>query len=102
MVVVDVGALPAVPLDALRELARLETELGNVRRVKIEAARQAGATWEQVGTALGMSRQGAWEYYTRTARAALEHATADSELNDDEATQLVVEELNTVRRQRRR
>ena len=94
--------LPTDPLDALRELARFDTELGRLRRETIEAARRAGATWEQVGAALGMSRQAAWEYYTRSVRARLDALTAVSDLTDEDAEQLAVDEVKAARRQRRR
>jgi hypothetical protein len=103
MSVIDVDQLPTDPLDALRELSRYESELGRLRREAIEAAREAGATWEQVGSALGMSRQAAWEYYTRAARTKLEQMAADaSELSDDEAMELAVEEVKAARGDRRR
>jgi hypothetical protein len=87
----------------LRELARRESELGRLRRAAIEAAREAGATWEQVGAALGMSRQAAWEYYARSMRAKLaETAVEVSEMSDDEVMDLAVEEVKAARRDRRR
>ena len=64
-------ALPAAPLDALRELARGETELERLCRDRIASARAAGATWEQIGSALGMTRQAAREFFTRDARTAI-------------------------------
>lgn len=103
MSVLDVGELPSDPLDALRELSRYESELGRLRREAIEAARHAGATWEQVGAALGMSRQSAWEYYSRAARALLEESAVDiNQMSDDEAMDLAVDEVRSARRSRRR
>lgn len=103
MTALDLAELPSDPLDALRELSRRESELGRLRRAAIEMARAAGATWEEVGAALGVSRQAAWEYYSRTARARLEHSAAQRpELSDDEAMELAVEEVKAARRDRRR
>ena len=93
--------LPADPLDALRALARFDTELSRLRLDTIEAARRAGATWDQVGAALGTSRQAAWEYYTRSVRARLDASTATSDLSDQEAEQLAIDEVKAARRQRR-
>jgi hypothetical protein len=74
-----------------------------MRRVAIEAAREAGATWEQVGAALGMSRQAAWEYYSRSVRATLaDSAVEAADMSDDEAMDLSVEEVRAARRDRRR
>ena len=103
MGVVSVDALSADPLAALRELTRGEAELEAVRRARVEAARAAGASWEQVGEALGVSRQSAWEYYSSAARATLTTgAEANSEFSEDEATDLAVGEVRAVRRRRRR
>ena len=66
--------LPSDPLDALRELARSETELDRLRRAYVRGARAAGATWEQVGEALGMTRQSAWEYFSRDTWAEIERS----------------------------
>jgi MoxR-like ATPase len=101
MAMIAVDQLPADPLDALRALARFDTELSKLRFDTIEAARCAGATWDQVGEALGMSRQAAWEHYTRSIRARLAASTSTSELSDDEAEQLAVDEVKAARRQRR-
>ncbi|MFC9849152.1 hypothetical protein ACFWFF_21160 [Streptomyces sp. NPDC060223] len=35
------------------------------RQLTVRAAREAGASWSQIGAALGTSKQAAWEAYTR-------------------------------------
>lgn len=100
MGVIAADALPADPLEALRELARSEPELERLRRDKVLAARAAGATWEQVGNALGVSRQSAWEYFTARIREELA-ANANAEMSGDEAMQMAVDEVRSVRRRRR-
>jgi hypothetical protein len=103
----DVGVivadeLPADPLDALRELARTEVELDELRRQQVAAARAAGATWEQVGEALGISRQSAWEHYAARTRAELAaNAVANTDLSEEDAVDLAVEDVRAVRRGRR-
>lgn len=96
-------ALPADPLDALRELTRSEAELDDIRHQQVAAARDTGASWDQIGDALGMSRQSAWEYF---AKRASEHLTAvavtNTDLSEEDAMSLAVEELKAVRRRRRR
>ncbi len=98
-------ALPAAPLDALRELARGETELERLCRDRIASARAAGATWEQIGSALGMTRQAAREFFTRDARTAISDKTTDNtdaqeQLGENEAIELAVGEVRAVRRRR--
>jgi len=95
--------LPADPLDALRELTRSEAKLADLRHQQVAAARDAGASWDQIGDALGVSRQSAWEYF---AKRASEHLTAitanNSDLSQEDAMSLAVEEVKAVRRRRRR
>ncbi|MDH4116759.1 MAG: hypothetical protein OEX04_02195 [Acidimicrobiia bacterium] len=101
MKVIAVESLPADPLEALRELSRADVELEELRRERVEAARRQGATWDQIGESLGMSRQSAWEYYTRETRRLLEESAAGSDLDDDEAMRVATEEVSRVRRRRR-
>jgi len=103
MKVIDTDALPADPIEALRELSRVDSELESMRRDRVEAARRAGVSWEQIGEALGMSRQSAWEYYNRDARQALEQTVAaNSDLEEEEALRIATDEVSTIRRRRRR
>lgn len=101
MSVIDVEALPADPLEALRELTRAGAELEEIARRRVVEARRRGATWEQIGESLGMSRQAAWEYYTRDVRAVLEE-TVDTGLTEEEALQVATEQVDEIRRRRRR
>ena len=54
-----------VALDSLRANARLVVLLTGWRWFVIEQAREEGASWADIGEALGMSRQSAWEWYKR-------------------------------------
>ncbi len=102
MGVIVADKLPADPLEALRALARTAAELDELRRQQVAAARAAGATWEQVGEALGMSRQSAWESYAaRTRDEIAANAAGNTELSEDDAMDLAIEEVRAVRRRRR-
>lgn len=63
------GALTAtdglLALDSLRANARIVDLLTGWRWFVIEQAREEGASWADIGDALGMSRQSAWEWYKR-------------------------------------
>ena len=101
-VLVVAESLPVDPLEALRVLADGELELSRLRRDRVVAARAAGASWQQVGDALGISRQSAWESFTADARGALAaNVAANSSLGEDEATDLAVSEVRAVRRRHR-
>lgn len=53
------------PLDALEANAKLVDLLTGRRWSVMQAAREAGNTWDEIGLALGMSRQGAQDWYRR-------------------------------------
>jgi len=101
MSLIAADALPVEPLDALREVARSEAQLDELRWNQIAAARDAGASWAAIGEALGVSRQSAWEYFTRRVSTELAANVENSDLSDDEAMDLAVEEVRIVRRSRR-
>ncbi|MET8248024.1 hypothetical protein ABZV31_28650 [Streptomyces sp. NPDC005202] len=48
---------------ALSEVVARKAAYG--RRLTVRAAREAGASWAQIGAALGTSKQAAWEAHTR-------------------------------------
>lgn len=101
MAVIAAHELPTDPLDALHELARGEIELERLCRDRMSSARAAGATWEQIGAALSITRQAAREFFTRDAREAIAgNADGDEQLGEDDALDLAVEEVRGVRRGR--
>ena len=92
--------LPSDPLEALRELTRTEAELGELRRQFVANARTAGVSWDQIGESLGMTRQSAWEYFSRPARESMSARVVTASLDEDDAMRLVVVETREVRRRR--
>ena len=101
-VIVAVESLPKDPLAALRVLADSEHELDRIRREQVLAARAAGASWQQVGDALGISRQSAWESFTADAKQALaSNVDLNASLTDSDAMDMAVDEVRAVRRRRR-
>ena len=60
------GQLPDVTaLEALRANAQLVDLLVGRRWYVMQAAREEEATWDEIGSALGMTRQGAHDLYQR-------------------------------------
>jgi len=89
------------PLDDLRELKQIEAKIDQVRCDLVRDARNNGATWEQVAQALGMTKQSAWEFFTERFRIELSHRVKqNTDLSEDAAMQLAVEETKIVRRRR--
>ena len=98
--VISIERLPSDPLAALRELAAGEAQLDRLRREHVAAARAGGASWGEVGRALGVSEDAVLEYYFADARRDLaENASAnDGDLSDEQAMELAVAEVRAVRR----
>ncbi len=63
-VVGEEGANTPGPLAALEAATELTQRLLAQRWVAIKAAREDGASWEQVGSAMGVSKQRAHQIYT--------------------------------------
>ena len=59
-----VGNWEAAPLDGLCESAGLARAVDKLQRHLVEQAREAGLTWTEIGEALGVSRQAAWERFS--------------------------------------
>ena len=98
--VISIERLPSDPLAALRELDAGEAQLDRLRREHVAAARAGGASWGEVGRALGVSEDAVLEYYFADARRDLaENAGAnDGDLSDEQAMELAVAEVRAVRR----
>jgi hypothetical protein len=58
------GNWEGAPLDGLCESAGLARAVDKLQRHLVEQAREAGQTWTEIGEALGISRQAAWEKFS--------------------------------------
>ncbi len=52
------------PLDGLREARGVETAIEKVLRNQVGRARSAGCSWSEIGEALGITKQAAWERFS--------------------------------------
>ena len=94
--------LPTNPIEALREVARAVIECDDLKREQVTAARAAGVTWEAIGNALGITRQSAWALHSAEIRYDLAaNAANNSDLSEEEALEIAVEEVRAVRQARR-
>lgn len=59
-----IGNWEAAPLDGLCESAGLSRAVDKLQRDLVAKARDAGRTWTEIGDALGISRQAAWERFS--------------------------------------
>ena len=54
----------AAPLDGLCQSARVGVALDKLQRQLVDQAREAGRSWTEIGSCLGISRQSAWERFS--------------------------------------
>jgi hypothetical protein len=73
----DIADGPMSRLDAARRLREAAEDL---EAAQIEAARKAGATWNEIGACYGLTKQGAQQRF-RAARPQAKSATAPPESN---------------------
>jgi len=57
------GDWESEPLNGLRDACRVSTALDKLTRESVQRARTAGHSWTQIGEALGVTKQTAWERY---------------------------------------
>ena len=69
------------PAIALRAVAALRAELARIERVQVAAARARTASWQDIGDALGISRQAAAQKHERALRPAAGNAAPAQTLN---------------------
>ena len=91
----------ADPLEALKALQERERALEAARLRLIAAAREQGRSWTEIGSALGVSKQAAWQLYNADITAILKRISDRSGLSEEEAMRIAREELAAARRQRR-
>ena len=59
-----IGDWEAAPLDGLCESAGLACAVDKLQRDLVRQAREAGRSWTEIGEALGVSRQSAWQRFS--------------------------------------
>lgn len=91
----------AKPLDGLRALQDRERELEVNKRALIAQARLQGRSWAEIGAALGVSKQAAWQLFNDEITLMLDRIAARAGLTEEEAMRLAVEEVAAVRGERR-
>lgn len=84
----------ATALDALAANAKLVSLMTGWRWIAIKAAREDGATWEQIGEALGTTKQGAQVAYRRAIELQEKYA---ADFHDAAAARAVLDPANAER-----
>lgn len=76
------GDWDANPIDALRECCRAETALEKAMWQTVGKAREEGHTWTEIGEALGVTKQTAWQRFS----GGMRHPITGEEIErEDEA-----------------
>jgi hypothetical protein len=57
------GIIERDPIEMVRFLTRIPKDLEIPLRHAVKAARHQGRTWQEIGDAIGLTRQAAWERY---------------------------------------
>ena len=76
-------SLPSDPIDAIEQITASEMELDRLRCELVMQARASGRSWEQIASALGTSRQAAWQYYTTSFRREFDNDGGSEEVLSD-------------------
>jgi len=77
-------------LEALRANAKAVELLTGRRWYVMKSAREAGATWAQIGEALGITKQAAHDFYSRKIEEQEKYLSSD--LHDTAAARAVLDE----------
>lgn len=91
--------------DALGALSVVERDMRalEVRKLRlIGAAQRHGASWDEIGSALEVSRQAAWEKYRDRVRVLFDVAADRAQRSEEETLESAATVLREVRRRRRR
>ena len=94
-VAVELGS--SEPLGQLRGLRAADRQLDVWQRQTVSRAREQGASWAEIGEALGVTKQAAWALYNKDVRESLDVVRQRSGLNDEQAQRLADEERDALR-----
>lgn len=101
----DIDAVVLSASDALGALSEVEQDMRvlEVHKIRlIGAAQKHGASWDEIGSVLDVTRQAAWEKYRDRVRELLDATAARAEYSEDETLESAAEVLKEVRARRRR
>jgi hypothetical protein len=65
------------PLDVLRAASQFQRYFEAMQGAAVKAARGAGSTWDEIGQALGVTRQAAWERFATAEHEQLRKVTLE-------------------------
>jgi DNA-directed RNA polymerase specialized sigma24 family protein len=98
---VAVDAADDSALDRLRAVHAASDVLDSWQREIITEAREAGASWSEIGEAMGVTKQAAWSAYNADVRAMLERIhERNNDLTEEEAFALIDAEREAIRAER--
>jgi hypothetical protein len=98
---VSVASKADRPLDVLAALGASAKQISQWRRDAVVRAREEGHSWAEIGKALGISKQAAWEQFNDDISEMLDEIAQRSGLTEEEAMKLAVAEVRAHRAEQR-
>jgi hypothetical protein len=89
----------------LEKLEAVEAQMRDLERRRVQliaTAQRHGASWRDISSVLGVSRQAAWEMYRNRAREILDATAERATLSEDEVLASASAALRGIRARRRR
>lgn len=100
---VDIDTVVHSASEALGALGDVERTMRSLELAKIRligVAQQHGASWDEIGSALEVSRQAAWEKYRDRVRSLLDVTAARASHSEEETLESAAAVLREVRGRR--
>ena len=101
----DIDRVAHPASDVLGALSRIEQEMRELEVQKVRLigeAQRSGASWDEIGSALEVSRQAAWEKYRDRVRSLFDAVADRVDRSEEETLESAAAVLAEVRRRRRR
>lgn len=98
---VSVASKADGPLGVLASIGTSAKQISEWRRDAVAKARKEGHSWAEIGEALGISKQAAWEQFNADIAEMLDNIARRSGLSEEEAMQIATEEVRAHRAEQR-
>lgn len=98
---VSVASTAGGPLGVLASIGTSARQISEWRRDAVAQARRDGHSWADIGRALGISKQAAWQQFNADISAMLDDIAGRGGLTEEEASRVAVDEIRAHRAEQR-